>query len=131
MSQNTVPFDRKHVQAYLDRCIQFWREQDRDGNVVALDYIDAFQSVRMSLFGELLPQEESSKTRAVELRNEAVTSIRDGDSTVSENFTSENAGYVPYGEAWQKEMMKFKKSEIVEFLRQAYEKAESKSARHS
>lgn len=65
MSQNTVPFDTEHVQAYLDRCIQFWREQDRDGNVVALDYIDAFQSIRMSLFGELLPAEDLQDTRGL------------------------------------------------------------------
>ena len=63
MSKNTVPFDKEHVQAYLDRCIRFWREQDRDGNVVAWDYIDAFQSVRMSLFGESLSEEDSPDPR--------------------------------------------------------------------
>lgn len=53
-----IPFTKKDVKAYLDRCIIFWRERLAEGNVVAEDYIDAFQSVRMSLFGELLPEEQ-------------------------------------------------------------------------
>jgi hypothetical protein len=61
---STVPFTEKDVKAYLDECIVFWR-QKRDVNLgadkipefnMAVCYIDAFQSMRMSLFGELLPQ---------------------------------------------------------------------------
>ena len=54
----TVPFTKKDVMAYLDRNIKFWREMDRDQNVVAPDYIDAYQSVRMSLFGETLSEDD-------------------------------------------------------------------------
>lgn len=45
---------------YLDDSIRAWREQ-RDSNIgraeehTATCYIDAFQSVRVSVFGELLP----------------------------------------------------------------------------
>jgi hypothetical protein len=52
---DTIPFEKKAVKAYLDRNIVFWRERLKDSNVVADDYIDAYQSVRMTLFGETLP----------------------------------------------------------------------------
>lgn len=56
---STVPFTEKDVKAYLDDCIVFWRKEKNtvDGDpVMAAYYIDAFQSVRVSLFGELLPK---------------------------------------------------------------------------
>lgn len=61
----TVPFEKKHVLDYLDRAIRKWRER-RDGDhhaykLVAMYYVDAFQSVRKSLFGELLPAEKRGK----------------------------------------------------------------------
>lgn len=43
---------------YLDNCIRHWRKQKRDGNKTAKYYIDAYQSCRLSLFGELLPLED-------------------------------------------------------------------------
>lgn len=57
---NTISFTKKDVKNYLDECIIYWRKvranhlrmtKERD---MANCYIDAFQSVRSSLFGELL-----------------------------------------------------------------------------
>ncbi len=53
--RETVPFDKDEIKAYLDRCIVFWRERRQQGDAVAKYYIDTFQSVRTSIFGELLP----------------------------------------------------------------------------
>jgi len=52
----TIPFNEDAVKEYLDKCIQFWRAK-RGGldNDMAIYYVDAYQSVRISLFGELLP----------------------------------------------------------------------------
>jgi hypothetical protein len=51
----TIPFSKEEVKEYLDRAIKFWREKrDNEKSEMAIYYIDAFQSVRMSLFGELL-----------------------------------------------------------------------------
>ncbi len=69
---STIKFTKKDVKKYLDQCIEHWRNdkrilkeriknQDMDDGFWALDknmdmatfYIDAYQSVRMSLFGEL------------------------------------------------------------------------------
>ena len=60
---NTVPFTESAVQEYLDHAIHEWRKV-RDtvgagGNTdLAAAYIDAFQSVRSSLFGSLCPLRE-------------------------------------------------------------------------
>jgi len=63
---STVPFTEEDVKGYLDECIIFWR-QKRGTNIgsdnipefnMAVCYVDAFQSVRMSLFGELLSMDE-------------------------------------------------------------------------
>lgn len=51
---NTVPFTEEDVKGYLDDCILSWREQRKKGNLFADNYIDAFQSVRSSLFGTVL-----------------------------------------------------------------------------
>lgn len=59
---NTVPFTKGHVLEYLDRCIVYWREQKESDSFkydqvmyeMSKHYIDAYQSVRMSLFGKLL-----------------------------------------------------------------------------
>lgn len=52
--------DREAVTAYLDGAVRAWRrkwaEADSDaGKVQAASYVDAFQSVRESLVGEVLP----------------------------------------------------------------------------
>lgn len=49
----------KEALEYLDNAIRYWRSvKDARGHLdedLAVYYIDAFQSVRLSLFGELLP----------------------------------------------------------------------------
>ena len=54
----TVPLEREAVREYLDSCIHYWRD---DPSPHAQYYIDAFQSVRTSLFGETLPKEADSE----------------------------------------------------------------------
>jgi hypothetical protein len=54
-----VPFKEKDVKEYLDNAINHWRmirdlDSGTDEHEAAVYYIDAFQSVRASLFGELL-----------------------------------------------------------------------------
>lgn len=55
-----VPFEQDAVKEYLDKAITNWRKtrDDKDSSVSAIrqanHYVDAFQSMRMSLFGELL-----------------------------------------------------------------------------
>jgi hypothetical protein len=61
---NTVPFTKGDVKSHLDKCIRFWRNKrdkksalnmkEMEERDMAPFYIDAYQSVRMSLFGELL-----------------------------------------------------------------------------
>jgi hypothetical protein len=57
----TIPFVEKDVKEYLDRAITRWRTfpgYELASKEMASHYVDAFQSVRMSLFGELLPLPE-------------------------------------------------------------------------
>ena len=55
---NTVPFTKADIKNYIDICIRFWRKKrDSEEEKMAVYYIDAFQSVRSSLFGELLSTE--------------------------------------------------------------------------
>jgi hypothetical protein len=51
----TIPFTKTDIKEYLDRCIEFWRAKREAGDVLADSYIDAFQSVRTTIFGEVLP----------------------------------------------------------------------------
>lgn len=52
----TVEFTPEAVKKYLDDAITAWREKlIATSHQSALCYTDAFQSVRMSLFGEKLP----------------------------------------------------------------------------
>jgi hypothetical protein len=67
-SNQTVPFTEQDVKAYLVACVLKWRAR-RDhpedpkaapevlsqDNLMAICYIDAFQSVHTSLFGTLVP----------------------------------------------------------------------------
>lgn len=60
---DVVPFRQDDVKAYLDEVIAEWRElRDAGGEncLLAPCYIDAFQSVRTSLFDALLPAPEGS-----------------------------------------------------------------------
>lgn len=61
-----VPFEKDLVRTYLDLNIASWRKRFEDAQrnddlatadlekQIAVSYIDAYQSVRLSLFGELL-----------------------------------------------------------------------------
>lgn len=54
-SNGVVVFDEQNIKNYLDNVIVFWRRRrDEKEDEIAKYYIDAFQSVRNSLFGELL-----------------------------------------------------------------------------
>ncbi len=56
----TVDFTEDAVKAHLDKCIRHWRLErntvlaSEKLKEMAAHYIDAYQSVRMSLFGSLL-----------------------------------------------------------------------------
>ncbi len=56
-----VTLTRQEVQEYLDKCIESWRrnrDKARAGSAyheMATHYVDAYQSARISLIGELLP----------------------------------------------------------------------------
>jgi len=70
-----IPFKRKCVKAYLDACIRKWRRRKEEyiGEEMSNHYIDAFQSVRSSLFGELLPVEIKLKQMVMkEVRGDEV-----------------------------------------------------------
>ena len=55
----TIPFTESDIKEYLDRSITHWRWQrdetllEEEGEEAAC-YIDAFQSMRLTLFGEEL-----------------------------------------------------------------------------
>lgn len=56
---DTVEFTEEAVKKYLDEAIRHARrERDLEESSIAVFYIDAFQSVRVSLFGELLELEQ-------------------------------------------------------------------------
>ncbi len=58
--EDTVKLKEKDIKAYLENCIKHWRsrkteaELRNDANFLLMCacYIDAFQSVRISLFGD-------------------------------------------------------------------------------
>lgn len=60
----TVVFTEQAIRDHLDACIRLWRERlvRADGTTVlplqAASYIDAYQSMRVALFGDILPVEE-------------------------------------------------------------------------
>ena len=55
MTSDTVQFTVTEIKRYLDECIQYWRSEQALGREHAQYYIDAYQSVGRSLFGELSP----------------------------------------------------------------------------
>jgi hypothetical protein len=64
----TITFTKKAVREYLDKSIIYWwarRDSSRSevDTEISTNYVDAFQSVRNSLFGELLPLKQKTKTR--------------------------------------------------------------------
>lgn len=58
--RDKVKFTEKAIKEYLDRNIECWRDKrddvkfSRESKNLAIHYIDAYQSVRVSIFGELL-----------------------------------------------------------------------------
>lgn len=56
-----VIFEKKYVKEYLDDMIEYWRNKrdeahnvsDDQDKLIASCYVDAYQSVRKNLFGEL------------------------------------------------------------------------------
>jgi len=63
MGTKLVPLTKEAVTAYLDSAIVSWRwkkerEHTAEDRLVARCYVDAFQSARLSLFGEMLPIQE-------------------------------------------------------------------------
>jgi len=66
-SGKIIIFEPDAVREYLDQCIRFWRKVDYP---FARYYINAFQSVRVSLFGELLNKEKGEGDDGEMDRNE-------------------------------------------------------------
>lgn len=58
MTSSTVKFTTSEVKKYLDECIRHWRSEHMSGNEYAKYYLDAYRSVSVSLFGEVLPTDE-------------------------------------------------------------------------
>lgn len=65
---STIPFTEEAVRDYLDECITLWRGhvngeygEDHPYRKIASYYVDAYQSVRISLFGEQLPPEDDKE----------------------------------------------------------------------
>lgn len=56
-NDGTVEFKEDKVKAYLDQAIRFWRGMVRRGHTGSEYYVDAYQSVRVSIFGEKLKEE--------------------------------------------------------------------------
>ena len=57
---------KKDLQEYLNYAIRRWRKrrdeaENEEDKLIAMCYVDAFQSVRVSFFNELLPIEEENK----------------------------------------------------------------------
>lgn len=62
MSERVINFSRIDILEHIDKCIDYWRNQkvcvqtERVNNLIESNcdcYIDAYQSMRMSLFGSL------------------------------------------------------------------------------
>ena len=49
---------REEIQNYLDACIEYWRGEVAKNIDHAEYYVDAYQSVRISIFDSTLPEEE-------------------------------------------------------------------------
>lgn len=63
----TVKLTEEDVKAYLDRCIRYWRQRVEEKHhdtfeskqgFMAKCYVDAYQRVRITLFGKRLSKEE-------------------------------------------------------------------------
>jgi hypothetical protein len=68
----TVPFTEEAVKKHLDMCITHWRAFS--STKMGLHYVDAYQSVRLSIFGELLPKDK--EVAAANLRQNALEFVK-------------------------------------------------------
>ncbi|MHA1950298.1 MAG: hypothetical protein ACW99G_14740 [Candidatus Thorarchaeota archaeon] len=57
---DTVEFTKEDVKEYIDNAIAYWRLSRESYGIY---YVDAYQSLRMSLFGELLSDEGEEDAR--------------------------------------------------------------------
>ena len=60
----TVEFTEEEVKKYLDQSIRYWRKNKETyigDPLKPICYIDAYQSVRVSLFGRMLPMKNPDK----------------------------------------------------------------------
>ena len=63
LSKDKLPFAEYAIKSYLDKCIDHWRNKKTTALMMennldliqANSYIDAFQSVKTSIFGETKP----------------------------------------------------------------------------
>lgn len=56
----TIELTEDALKEYIDKNIMFWREKSMScgyNSKIAVYYIDAFQSIRISLLGKLLPND--------------------------------------------------------------------------
>ncbi len=59
MKNKVISFTKKDVKKYLDECIIFWRDtRNKDYDSFAPIYVDAYQSIRMSLFDAKLDEND-------------------------------------------------------------------------
>lgn len=72
----TVEFSKEEVLRFLDARIDFWRKEKSEPVALPVDetidnerhklicscYIDAYQSMRVSIFGELLPPKSNEQS---------------------------------------------------------------------
>ena len=58
--QSKIPQSLECIKNYLDNNIRHWRKVSKDNSSrsMAFHYIDAYQSVRISIIGKCLPEEE-------------------------------------------------------------------------
>ena len=54
--EEIIPFEKDAIKEYIDKCIRFWRSECTK-DFYAIYYVDAYQSMRYSLFSEKLPLE--------------------------------------------------------------------------
>ena len=74
----TVPFVPEEVKNYLDLCIRYNRREIFNGNQgYPTYYVDAYQSMRASLFNELLPEETLMETeQRLQESKDRINSVR-------------------------------------------------------
>ncbi len=94
---NTVPFTEEGIKVYLDDAITHWRECAPTD--MRSHYVDAYQSVRVSLFGELLPIESDRakaelKRHACEFVKKALPDASDDDIETAATKIVKNLDYL-------------------------------------